>query len=78
MSDGHDTTHHVNESADKITLTTKVKRGTDTRDQDTVKVKIKGDDPIETVGRLNDVLQEMRTVDTYDKIRESRAGGADD
>ena len=74
MSDDHDTTHHVNESADKITLTTKVKRGTDTRDQDTVKVKIKGDDPIETVGRLNEVLQEMRTVDTYDKTRESRAG----
>jgi len=69
-----DTTHHVNESADKVTLTTKVKRGTDTRDQDTVKVKVKADDPAEAVAKLNTVLQEMNTLSTFEQVRSSRAG----
>jgi len=49
----HNTTHHINESADKIQAETKVKRGTDTRDQDTIKVKVKGDDPDDVVADLN-------------------------
>jgi len=59
------TTHTVNESADKIRVETKVKRGSGTRDQDEIKVKIKGDDAEEVVEKLNntvDLLQE--TSDT--------------
>ena len=67
------TTRHINGSADKITLTTKVKRGTDTRDQDTVKIKIKDDDPVAAVEQLNAVLQEMHTLATFEQVRSSRA-----
>jgi len=59
------TTHTVTESADKIRVETKVKRGSGTRDQDEIKVKIKGDDAEEVVEKLNntvDLLQE--TSDT--------------
>jgi len=55
------TTHTVNESADKIRVETKVKRGSGTRDQDEIKVKIKGDDAEEVVEKLNktvDLLQD--------------------
>ena len=45
--------HNVNESADKIRVETKVKRGSGTRDQDEIKVKIKGDDAQEVVEQLN-------------------------
>ena len=58
-------THTVNESADKIRVETKVKRGSGTRDQDEIKVKVKGDDAAEVVEKLNntvDLLQE--TSDT--------------
>jgi len=51
----------VNESADKIRVETKVKRGSGTRDQDEIKVKIKGDDAEEVVEKLNktvDLLQD--------------------
>jgi len=67
------TIHHVNESADKVTLTTKVKRGTGTRDQDTVKVKVKANDPADAVEKLNTVLQEMNTLSTFEQVRSSRA-----
>jgi len=45
--------HNVNESADKIRVETKVKRGSGTRDQDEIKVKVKGDDAQEVVEQLN-------------------------
>lgn len=51
----------MNESADKIRVETKVKRGSGTRDQDEIKVKIKGDDAEEVVEKLNktvDLLQD--------------------
>jgi len=54
-----DETHHVNESADKITLNTKIKRGTDTRDQDEIKVKVKGNDPEEVVEKLNETVRKL-------------------
>jgi len=48
-----DETHHINESADKIVVKTKVTRGTGTRDQDKLDVKVKGDDPDAVVEKLN-------------------------
>jgi len=59
MSDNTDTTHHINESADKITLKTNVKRGSGTRDQDKVTVKVKGDDPEGTAATLAETLAEL-------------------
>jgi len=57
--------HTVSESKDKIRVETQVKRGSSTRDEDRIKVKIKGDDAEEVVEKLNntvDLLQE--TSDT--------------
>jgi hypothetical protein len=44
--------YHVNESADKITLKTNVKRGSGTRDQDKLTVKVKDDDPEAAAAKL--------------------------
>lgn len=52
-------THRVSESADKIVLKTEIKRGTDTRDQDKINVKVKGADPVAVVEKLNETLSEL-------------------
>ena len=57
MSDNDiDTRHTVSESADKITVTTNTKRGSGTRDEDKIRVKVKGDDPDDVVDKLNQTL----------------------
>jgi len=62
-----DKRHTVNESADKIQAETKVKRGTGTRDQDTIKVKVKGDSPEEVVEKLNSTVELLN--DTAQTVR---------
>lgn len=59
MSEEPDTIRRISESAHPIKLTTKIKRGTGTRDQDVIKVDVSGDDPAETVADLNEVLEEL-------------------
>ena len=54
-----DVRRQINESANPIKLTTKIKRGTGTRDQDVIKVDVSGDDPVKTVAELNKVLEEL-------------------
>jgi hypothetical protein len=70
-----DKRHTVNESADKIVLKAEVKRGDGTRDQDKIKVKVKGDDPAGTAARLEETLSRLK--DTPDDLRAMRAGGDD-
>lgn len=57
----------MNESADKIRVETKVKRGSSTRDQDEIKVKIKGDDAEEVVEKLNNTVELLQ--DTGNTLR---------
>lgn len=65
-----DKRHTVNESADKIRVETQVKRGSGTRDQDTIKVKVKGDDPDDVVQQLNATVENLReTADTARSIQ---------
>jgi len=71
-----DKQHNVNESADKIRVETKVKRGTGTRDQDTIKVVVKGDDPDETVKKLNATVENLR--ETATAARSIQPDGGDD
>jgi len=71
-----DATHHINESADKITVKTKVTRGEGTRDQDKLDVKVKGDDPDDVVARLNAVLSNLE--DTADDLRAMQPGDDDE
>ena len=65
---GNVVTHTISEDANRINLMTKIKRGTGTRDQDVVKVKVAGDDPEATAQRLNDVLVEL--VDVPQELRD--------
>jgi len=70
------TEHRLNESADKLTLTTKVKRGSATRDEDRIKIKVKGDDPDEVVEKLEQTVANLQS--TTDDLRDLRAGGDDE
>jgi len=70
------TEHRISESADKLTLTTKVKRGGGTRDEDRIKVKVKGDDPDEVVRKLERTVSNLQT--TTDDLRDLRAGDDDE
>lgn len=58
MTDDYDNTNlNVSESADKIRVETQVKRGGGTRDEDRIKVKVKGDDPADVVKKLNRTVE---------------------
>jgi hypothetical protein len=61
MTDETKTRHTVNESADKITLKWKCKRGNGTRDEDKFDVKVKGDDAQEVVGEMIAVMDGIAT-----------------
>jgi len=65
--------HTVNESADKIVLKTKLKRGTGTRDEDRIEVKVKGNDPQETAQKLHNTVLAIQCEDTVNKLRETQA-----
>ena len=67
-----ETQHTISESADKIRLDTKVKRGSGTRDQDEVKVSIKGNDPDETAERLAATLAALDEHGVADTLRETQ------
>jgi len=69
-----DKTHHVNESADKIVLKTSVKRGTGTRDQDKIDVKVKGDDPEVAARKLEATLAEMESLGVVEALRNTQPG----
>jgi len=79
MTDTTDTTHHINESADKITLKTNVKRGSGTRDQDKVTVKVKGDDPegtaATTAATLAETLAELDEHGVTTTLRNTQPEG---
>jgi hypothetical protein len=75
MSDEDHIQRNISESADKIRVETKVKRGSGTRDQDTIKVKVKGDDPDDVVARLNETVANLH--ETADELR-GLQGEADD
>ena len=62
-------THHVNESADKVRLETKIKRGEGTRDQDEIKIQIKGDDPEDAADLLHDTVVAVGDNGTVNALR---------
>ena len=67
-----DKRHTVNESADKITLKTSLKRGSETRDQDKIDVKIKGDDPIQTAKKLRETLDWLQKTGVAEHLRNTQ------
>lgn len=64
-----DKTYNVNESADKIRLKTKIKRGEGTRDQDEIEVKVKANDPQEAVDKLHETVTAIGEKNTVDALR---------
>lgn len=75
MSD-EEVSRNITESADKIRVETKVKRGSGTRDQDELKVKIKGNDPDDVVDKLNDTIERLH--ETADTVRGIQPGEDDE
>ena len=71
---GTDTQHTVSESADKIVLKADVKRGSATRDQDKINVKVKGNDPADTAGKLADTLDALEAEGVATTLRETQPG----
>jgi len=72
------TRHTVSESADKITLKTNVKRGSGTRDQDKVTVKVKGRDPDASATKLKAVLDALDEEGVTDHLRATQPGATDE
>jgi hypothetical protein len=63
-------THTVNESNEKIRVTTTVKRGTGTRDQDTHKLKVRAEDPADAADKLETLIAEIEAHGTFDRVRD--------
>ena len=70
MSDNTEKT--IRESSDKIRVETQVKRGEGTRDEDRIKVKVRGDDPDEVVEQLNRTIANLQ--ETTETLRDMQAG----
>ena len=71
-------THRVNESADKITLKTKIKRGTGTRDQDEINIKVKANDPEEAAEKLHATVVAVGGKDTVNALCGTQPSDADE
>jgi len=67
-----DTQHRITESADKIVLKTKLKRGTGTRDEDKFNAKVKGDNPDEVAERMADLMDALDEHDLVQTARDTR------
>jgi len=65
-----DTTHNVSESNEKVRVTTTVKRGSGTRDQDTHKLKVRAETPAKAAEQLHILLRELENADVYDRVRD--------
>ena len=72
-----DTQHTVSESADKIVLKTNVKRGSGTRNQDKIDVKIKGSDPEDTAAKLAQTLDALEAEGIASTLRETQPGDSE-
>jgi len=73
-----DKNHNVNESADKIVLNTKIKRGTGTRDQDEIKIKVKANDPQEAAEKLHKTVVAVGNKNTVNALRGTQPTGEDE
>ena len=69
--------HTISESADKIVLKTNVKRGSGTRDQDKIDVKIKGSDPEDTAAKLAQTLDALEAEGIASTLRETQPGDSE-
>lgn len=74
----HEPNHNLNESKDKIRLSTDITRGNGTRDQEKHKLKARGETPEEAAENLSRALAELEERDVFSRAREIGNGGDDD
>lgn len=77
MTEANNVNHNISESADKVQLETKIKRGTDTRDQDEIKIKVKGDDPQDAADKLHETVVAVGDNNTVNALRGTQPSGGD-
>jgi len=70
--------HSINESADKIVLKTSLKRGSGTRDQDKLDVKVKGKQPNEVAHKLKMTLDALESNGVADSLRSTQPETSDE
>lgn len=70
-----ETTHRVTESADKLTVKLKLKRGSGTRDQDKGTIKAKGDSPEAVADDIEHTLDELEDRDIFERLRGTQPEG---
>lgn len=61
--------YNLNESKDKIRLSTDITRGKGTRDQEKHKLKVRGETPEEAAENLSQVLEELEDRDVFSRAR---------
>jgi hypothetical protein len=69
--------HHVQESADKVVLKTEIKRGNGTRDQDKIKIKVKGNDPAQAAQKLHETVVAVGEKNTVNALRGTQPSDAE-
>jgi hypothetical protein len=62
--------HNINETADKIRVQVKLKRGEATRDQDTHNIKVRADTPAQAAEDVDAVVAELEDRDVFDRVRD--------
>jgi hypothetical protein len=70
--------HTVSESADKVVLKTKIKRGTGTRDEDRIEVKVKASDPEEAAEKLHQAVVAVGEKGTVNALRGTQPSDTDE
>ena len=73
-----DAEHHINESADKIVLKTKLTRGEGTRDQDKMDVKVKSNDPDDAAAKLRATIDALEDQGVAQALRDTQPGDNDE
>jgi hypothetical protein len=68
-SDDATVQHNLNESADKITLKTRLVRGTATRDQDKHDLKVRAETPEKAASDLDALVRELEEQDVFERMR---------
>jgi len=70
-----ETRHTISESADKIVVNTVVKRGENTRDEDKLKLRVKGNDAESVAERTAATLDALREEGVAAELRATQPGG---
>lgn len=69
---------NIDESAHTVRLETQVKRGEGTRDEDRIKIKVRGDNPEDAAQKLHDTVVAVGDNNTVNALRGTQPSNYDD